>query len=351
MKRVFVYILLGLAFCLSGCEEKETPKSSVSKVETESIDSNTKLVVIGDSFSVERHLSFRIPKDWSVRFFDHWERPGMIFWGPSGMQMQVVVKEFYRSDLEEKVDDGVFEVEQRIYEDTLGQEPRRLNIHLVGVRNKVFKFAGKKITRYYEFVYDPTKVDSAMCERVIESLAVVDSVPENAERPFIIYSFTNGLFVPALRDFLCDGCSLLDSISPKKDSVKYFNCSFEDWSYRLISDSKTNGDTLSAVYIKNGRDESLPQCGSGLRLGDGMEIGTSRERLEHSSYKFKKNGNRWIYDRVEPIPSFLTDGDSTVRYTYADLFFVNDMVDHLYYSRYEKKFPHKKVLKKQKKAL
>lgn len=350
MKRVVVYILLTLAFCLSACED-ETPKNEVQKPSV----SNTKLVVMETPFfsSRSQHVTLKIPKDWTFRILDHWERTGYFLIGPSGYKMQLVPLMEGPRDLENENTDDVLFVRQRVYEDTLDGVPRRLNISLVRVLLKGKNKAAPKHPFYYELVYDPTKSDSAVCEQVVKSIAVVDSIPENTQKPEFIFSWRNGLKIPRLSDFLCEGCSLQDSVESRNDSVQYFECSFDSVTYRLISDSNTVEDTLSAVYIKKGLDESLPRCKNGLRTGNWMDVGYSRDRMYKAEFDFR-NKDHWIHNKTDTLLGdwFNENSDSlTLRYEHADVYFVNDTVDHLYYSNYQKKVLKKKVSRKRKKAL
>lgn len=341
MNRFLVYFFLSIAFCLSACKEQVAEQQDKS---AENFDSDWKLVVIDDLSVTKQVLSLRIPKDWSFREADHWERPFYYFVGPSNQSLSVYLDYNYGSRLTESSNESVFSVEKRQTKDSLNGLPVGWNIHVVGARLKDSFPQKKTSVHYFKFVYNPQESDSLVCERIVKTLSVMDSVPERAKRPIMIYSFTNVFFHPTITDFLCDGCPLQDSVASQGDTVKYFDCTFDSLTFRFISDSRTGGDTLSAVHIKKGKMDSLNLCRNALVIGIwGLGIGFSRDDVRGDRIN-EISQDHWVNDYKSRC--WEDDCDSIVEH--ADLYFVNDMVDHLYFTRYKTKIEPKKNLKRKK---
>lgn len=321
MKRLFAYVFLSHALCLCGCKEKELNSCDGA------LDSNEKLFVDENPFQSEQKWSMQIPKDWNVRKFD----TGMDFLtysfdGPSGhMFLYVGMDPHYQPQMVREPDKDVFTVgkSHNYISDDFG-DTTHYSIHLKEIRftpTSAFR-KDKKESFYLEFTYNHYKSDSTECERMINSLALADSVPEGAYKA-VVPNFWRKYKNFSLHEILCDGCMLQDSVGSQNDSVLYFECEYDSVAYRFVSDSFTEGDTLSVLEKTNEFDGSLKKCRSPFYAYDGFEVGMAADAFDERFMNEKKHS--WFFDRADTLDLWDKSLDSlTVCFRRTEVFFKND---------------------------
>ena len=268
------------------------------------LEENTKLVV-----DVKDHFSLRTPKDWVVKKFD----TGMDFVtysidGPSGHIFLYIgnhpQSHLYWDKSLGKVGEGeVVSVGTRDDFDFGGSSDIPYKVHMMGMGTKFFIL-------YFEFSYNPKKSDEATCERIITSLQYLKEAPADAEHVIDVvqYGMRDKL---AMKDFLCDSCSLQDSLDAKKSRLVFFECEFEEIVYRFVSDSSVKWDTLTTIEFNRKNDSSLKKCKAPVRLKNRVSVGVKISDYEKIDFAdFKKIGNHWVWNKKE---KYSCSGDECYR--------------------------------------
>ena len=275
---------------LISCKEPAVQENADVKLEE-----NTKLVV-----DVKDHFSLRTPKDWIVKKFD----TGIDFVtysidGPSG-HIFLYVGDFPQSHLywdKSLGEVGVGEVVSVGTRDDFdfgGASDTLYKVHMMGMGTK---FLNRIL--YFEFSYNPEKSDESVCEKIITSLQYLKEAPADAESvvEIIQYGMLDKL---AMKDLLCDSCSLQDSLDAKNKRLTFFECSFEDIEYRFVSDSSVKWDTLTTIEFNRKKDSSLKRCKAPILLENRVSLGAKLSDYEKIDFTdFKKNGNHWVWIKKE----------------------------------------------------
>ena len=288
MKLIFVCLISAFAMFLTSCKEPAVQENADVKLEE-----NTKLVV-----DVKDHFSLRTPKDWIVKKFD----TGMDFVtysidGPSG-HIFLYIGDFPQSHLYwdkslGKVGFGeVVSVGTRDDFDFGGTSDIPYKVHMMAIGTDI----ANRIL-YFEFSYDAEKSDEATCERIITSLQYLKEAPADAEHVIDVvqYGMRDNL---AMKDIICDSCTLHDSLDAKKSRLVFFECEFEEIAYRFVSDSSVKWDTLTTIEFNRKKDSSMKKCKAPVRLENRVSVGAKLSDYEKSDFAdFKKNENHWIWNK------------------------------------------------------
>ena len=315
------------------------------------LEENTKLVV-----DVKDHFSLRTPKDWVVKKFD----TGMDFVtynidGPSGHIFLYIgnhpQSHLYWDKSLGKVGEGeVVSVGTRDDFDFGGTSDVPYKVHMMAIGtdnvNRIL---------YFEFSYNPKKSDESVCEKIITSLQYLKEVPADAEHVIDVvqYGMRDKL---AMKDIICDNCSLHDSLDAKKSRLVFFECEFEEIAYRFVSDSSVKWDTLTTIEFNKKNDSSLKKCKAPVRLENRVSVGAKLSDYEKITFAdFKKKGNHWVWNKKEKYycngdeciycsdkddcawaKKFCESDNSKCALKYfverTDLFFLNDTLSRVIYS-------------------
>ena len=315
------------------------------------LEENTKLVV-----DVKDHFSLRTPKDWVVKKFD----TGMDFVtynidGPSGHIFLYIgnhpQSHLYWDKSLGKVGEGeVVSVGTTDDFDFGGTSDVPYKVHMMAIGtdnvNRIL---------YFEFSYNPKKSDESVCEKIITSLQYLKEVPADAEHVIDVvqYGMRDKL---AMKDIICDNCSLHDSLDAKKSRLVFFECEFEEIAYRFVSDSSVKWDTLTTIEFNKKNDSSLKKCKAPVRLENRVSVGAKLSDYEKITFAdFKKKGNHWVWNKKEKYycngdeciycsdkddcawaKKFCESDNSKCALKYfverTDLFFLNDTLSRVIYS-------------------
>ncbi len=288
MKLFFISLLSAFALFLASCKEHSVQENANVKLEE-----NTKLVV-----DVKDHFSLRTPKDWVVKKFD----TGMDFVtysidGPSG-HIFLYIGDFPQSHLYwdkslGKVGKGkVVSVGTRDDFDFGGTSDVPYKVHMMAIGtdnvNRIL---------YFEFSYNPKKSDESVCEKIITSLQYLKEAPTDAEGvvEIIQYGMPDKL---AMKDLLCDSCSIQDSLDARKNRLVFIECAFEDVEYRFVSDASVKWDTLTTIEFNRNKDSSLKKCKAPILLENRVSVGAKISDYEKIDFAdFKKNDNHWVWNK------------------------------------------------------
>ena len=102
----------------------------------------------------------------------------------------------------------------------------------------------------------------------------------------------------AMKDIICDSCTLHDSLDAKKSRLVFFECEFEEIAYRFVSDSSVKWDTLTTIEFNRKKDSSMKKCKAPVRLENRVSVGAKLSDYEKSDFAdFKKNENHWIWNK------------------------------------------------------
>lgn len=302
MKLFFISLLSAFALFLASCKEHSVQENANVKLEE-----NTKLVV-----DVKDHFSLRTPKDWVVKKFD----TGMDFVtysidGPSG-HVFLYVGDFPQSHLywnDSLGEIGVGEVVSVGTTDDFdfgGTSDVPHKVHMMGMGTKFLN-----PILYFEFSYNPKESDEATCEKIITSLQYLKEAPADAENvvDVVQYGMRDKL---AMKDLLCDSCSIQDSLDARKNRLVFIECAFEDVEYRFVSDASVKWDTLTAIEFNRKKDSSLKKCKATILLENRVSVGAKLSDYEKIDFAdFKKNGNHWVWNKKEKCYC-TSDGDECV---------------------------------------
>ena len=292
MKLFFISLLSAFALFLASCKEHSVQENANVKLEE-----NTKLVV-----DVKDHFSLRTPKDWVVKKFD----TGMDFVtysidGPSGHIFLYIgdhpQSHLYWDKSLGKVGEGeVVSVGTTDDFDFGGTSDVPYKVHMMAIGtdnvNRIL---------YFEFSYNPKKSDESVCEKIITSLQYLKEAPADAENvvDVVQYGMRDKL---AMKDLLCDSCSIQDSLDARKNRLVFIECAFEDVEYRFVSDASVKWDTLTAIEFNRKKDSSLEsslkKCNAPILLENRVSVGAKLSDYEKIDFAdFKKNGNHWVWNK------------------------------------------------------
>lgn len=332
MKSNFIYLLLGLVLCLCSCGEKGNEQQ---------FEQPTKLIV-----DEEMLFSLRVPEDWNIKKYN--SKMDFLTYsidGPSN-HIFLFVGNNPRSHLflpeGEKLDEGeVVSVGTRDDFDFGGDGDTLYKVHMMAIGNKSPLLSP---VTYFEFSYKQQNCSEAACEKVIESLQSVKVIPADAHRMIDVFNF--GLRKRfAMKELLCEGCSLQDSLDEKSNRYVFFECEIEQKSYRFISDSSVKWDSLVTIEINQKYDSSLKTCKSIIRLTNRVGVGVPLSDYEKlTSIPFEKNDNHWVWNREQKFKcsegrchpaKYECFRDSCVQKNYterSDLYFLNDTLSKVIYT-------------------
>lgn len=280
------------------------------------LEENTKLVV-----DVKGHFSLRTPKDWVVKKFD----TGIDFVtysidGPSGHIFLYIgnhpQSHLYWNDSLGKVGEGeVVSVGTRDDFDFGGSSDIPYKVHMMGMGTKFLN-----PILYFEFSYNPNESDEATCERIITSLQYLKEAPADAENVVNVvqYGMRDKL---AMKNLLCDSCSIQDSLDARKNRLVFIECAFEDVEYRFVSDASVKWDTLTAIEFNRKKDSSLEsslkKCNAPILLENHVSVGAKLSDYEKIDYvDFEKNGNHWALNKKE---KYYCSGDDCYHCSDSDI--------------------------------
>ena len=307
MKLFFISLLSAFALFLASCKEHSVQENANVKLEE-----NTKLVV-----DVKDHFSLRTPKDWVVKKFD----TGMDFVtysidGPSGHIFLYIgnhpQSNLYWDKSLGKVGEGeVVSVGTRDDFDFGGTSDVPYKVHMMAIGTDIVN----RIL-YFEFSYNPKKSDEATCERIITSLQYLKEAPADAENvvDVVQYGMRDKL---AMKDLLCDSCSIQDSLDARKNRLVFIECAFEDVEYRFVSDASAKWDTLTTIEFNRKKDSSLKKCKAPILLKNHVSVGAKLSDYEKIDYvDFEKNGNHWALNKKE---KYYCSGDDCYHCSDSDI--------------------------------
>lgn len=307
MKLFFISLLSAFALFLASCKEHSVQENANVKLEE-----NTKLVV-----DVKGHFSLRTPKDWVVKKFD----TGIDFVtysidGPSGHIFLYIgnhpQSHLYWNDSLGKVGEGeVVSVGTRDDFDFGGSSDIPYKVHMMGMGTKFLNSI-----LYFEFSYNPNESDEATCERIITSLQYLKEAPADAENVVNVVQYGRRDKL-AMKDFLCDSCSIQDSLDARKNRLVFIECAFEDVEYRFVSDASAKWDTLTTIEFNRKKDSSLKKCKAPILLKNHVSVGAKLSDYEKIDYvDFEKNGNHWALNKKE---KYYCSGDDCYHCSDSDI--------------------------------
>ena len=289
MKLFFISLVYVFVIFLASCKEPSVQENASTKVD------ETKLVV-----DVKDHFSLRVPKDWFVKKFD--TKMDFVTYsidGPSGHIFLYVgnfpQSHLYWNDSLGTVGVGkVVSVGTRDDFDFGGDSDVPYKVHMMAMGTTYVNHI-----LYFEFSYNPQNSDTVACEKIITSLQYLKEAPAGAESVInvIRYGMRDRL---AMKDILCDSCTLQDSLDAKNKRLAFFECSFEDVEYRFVSDSSVQWDTLTTIEFNRKKDSSLKKCKAPIRLKNRVSVGAKLSDYEKIDYvDFEKDENHWILSKKE----------------------------------------------------
>ncbi|MBR4784321.1 MAG: hypothetical protein IK012_03595 [Fibrobacter sp.] len=333
MKSNFIYLLLGLVLCLCSCGEKGNEQQ---------FEPPTKLIV-----DEEMHFSLRVPEDWNIKKYN--SKMDFLTYSIDGPSNHIFLyvgnfpqSHIYLSPDSKSLNEGeVVSVGTRDDFDFGGESDTLYKVHMMAIRNRppaVIPFT------YFEFSYNPKNSNEVDCEKVIESLQSVKDIPADARRVIDVFDFgVRNRF--AMKDLLCDGCSLQDSLDEKSNRYVFFECEIERKSYRFVSDSSVKWDSLVTIEMDQKYDSSLKTCKSIIRLANRVGVGVPLSDYEKLTFiPFEKNDNHWIWNREQKFKCSIGGchpakyecfRDSCFQKTYterSDLYFLNDTLSKVIYT-------------------
>ena len=343
MKLFFISLVSVFVIFLASCKEPSVQENASTKVD------ETKLVV-----DVKDHFSLRVPKDWFVKKFD--TKMDFVTYsidGPSG-HIFLYIGNHPQSHLYWNGSLSVGEVVSVGTRDDFdfgGDSDVPYKVHMMAMGT-----TSVNSVLYFEFSYNPQNSDIVACEKVITSLQYLKEAPVGAESVInvIQYGMRDKL---AMKDILCDSCSLNDSLDARNKRLAFFECSFEDVEYRFVSDSSVQWDTLTTIEFNRKKDSSLKKCKAPVLLKNRVSVGAKLSDYEKISFvDFEKDGNHWILNKKEKYYCsdyncyHCSDNDKDcvrmksiceirrpkcdLKYfvEHADLYFLNDTLSRVIYS-------------------
>ena len=304
MKLFFISLISVFAMFLASCKEPSVQENASASVEEE-----TKLVV-----DVKDHFSLRVPKDWFVKKFD--TKMDFVTYnidGPSG-HIFLYIGNHPQSHLYWKGSlsvGKVVSVGTRDDFDFGGDSDVPYKVHMMGMGTR---FLNNIL--YFEFSYNPQNSDTVACEKIITSLQYLKEAPAGAESVInvIRYGMRDRL---AMKDILCDSCTLQDSLDAKNKRLAFFECSFEDVEYRFVSDASAKWDTLTTIEFNRKKDSSLKKCKAPILLKNHVSVGAKLSDYEKIDYvDFEKDGNHWALNKKE---KYYCSGDDCYHCSDSDI--------------------------------
>ena len=287
MKLFFISLISVFAMFLASCKELSVQENASANVEEE-----TKLVV-----DVKDHFSLRVPKDWFVKKFD--TKMDFVTYnidGPSG-HIFLYIGNHPQSHLywNGSLSVGkVVSVGTRDDFDFGGDSDVPYKVHMMAMGTT---FVNSVL--YFEFSYNPQNSDTVACEKVITSLQYLKEAPADAENVIDVIQYGRRDKL-AMKDILCDSCTLQDSLDAKNNRLAFFECSFEDVEYRFVSDASAKWDTLTTIEFNRKKDSSLKKCKAPVLLKNRVSVGAKLSDYEKIDFvDFEKDGNHWLLNKKE----------------------------------------------------
>ncbi len=304
MKLFFICFFSAFVMFLASCKETSVQENASVNVEEE-----TKLVV-----DVKDHFSLRIPKDWVVKKFD--SKIDFVTYnidGPFG-HIFLYVGNFPQSHLywNGSLSVGkVVSVGTRDDFDFGGASDAPYKVHMMAMGT-----TSVNSVLYFEFSYNPQNSDTVACEKVITSLQYLKEAPADAENVIDVIQYGRRDKL-AMKDILCDSCTLQDSLDAKNNRLAFFECSFEDVEYRFVSDASAKWDTLTTIEFNRKKDSSLKKCKAPVLLKNRVSVGAKLSDYEKIDYvDFKKDGNHWALNKKE---KYYCSGDDCYHCSDSDI--------------------------------
>ena len=287
MKLFFICFFSAFVMFLASCKETSVQENASVNVEEE-----TKLVV-----DEKIHFSLRIPKDWVVKKFD--SKIDFVTYnidGPFG-HIFLYVGNFPQSHLYWNDSVGkVVSVGTRDDFDFGGDSDVPYKVHMMAMGTT---FLNHNSICYFEFSYNPQNSDTVACEKVITSLQYLKEAPADAENVIDVIQYGRRDKL-AMKDILCDSCTLQDSLDAKNNRLAFFECSFEDVEYRFVSDASAKWDTLTTIEFNRKKDSSLKKCKAPVLLKNRVSVGAKLSDYEKIDFvDFEKDGNHWHLNKKE----------------------------------------------------
>lgn len=287
MKLFFICFFSAFVMFLASCKETSVQENASVNVEEE-----TKLVV-----DVKDHFSLRVPKDWFVKKFD--SKIDFVTYnidGPFG-HIFLYVGNFPQSHLywNGSLSVGkVVSVGTRDDFDFGGASDAPYKVHMMAMGT-----TSVNSVLYFEFSYNPQNSDTVACEKVITSLQYLKEAPADAENVIDVIQYGRRDKL-AMKDILCDSCTLQDSLDAKNNRLAFFECSFEDVEYRFVSDASAKWDTLTTIEFNRKKDSSLKKCKAPVLLKNRVSVGAKLSDYEKIDFvDFEKDGNHWLLNKKE----------------------------------------------------
>ena len=272
---------------LASCKETSVQENASVNVEEE-----TKLVV-----DVKDHFSLRVPKDWFVKKFD--TKMDFVTYsidGPSG-HIFLYIGNHPQSHLYWNGSLGVGKVVSVGTRDDFdfgGASDAPYKVHMMAMGT-----TSVNSVLYFEFSYNPQNSDTVACEKVITSLQYLKEAPADAENVIDVIQYGRRDKL-AMKDILCDSCTLQDSLDAKNNRLAFFECSFEDVEYRFVSDASAKWDTLTTIEFNRKKDSSLKKCKAPVLLKNRVSVGAKLSDYEKIDFvDFEKDGNHWLLNKKE----------------------------------------------------
>ena len=287
MKLFFISLISAFVMFLASCKEPSVQENASANVEEE-----TKLVV-----DVKDHFSLRVPKDWFVKKFD--TKMDFVTYnidGPSG-HLFLYIGNHPQSHLDWKGSlsvGKVVSVGTRDDFDFGGASDAPYKVHMMAMGT-----TSVNSVLYFEFSYNPQNSDTVACEKVITSLQYLKEAPADAENVIDVIQYGRRDKL-AMKDILCDSCTLQDSLDAKNNRLAFFECSFEDVEYRFVSDASAKWDTLTTIEFNRKKDSSLKKCKAPVLLKNRVSVGAKLSDYEKIDFvDFEKDGNHWLLNKKE----------------------------------------------------
>jgi len=287
MKLFFISLISVFAMFLASCKETSVQENASVNVEEE-----TKLVV-----DVKYHFSLRVPKDWFVKKFD--TKMDFVTYNIDGQSGHIFlyIGNHPQSHLywNGSLSVGkVVSVGTRDDFDFGGASDDPYKVHMMAMGS-----TSVNSVLYFEFSYNPQNSDTVACEKVITSLQYLKEAPADAENVIDVIQYGRRDKL-AMKDILCDSCTLQDSLDAKNNRLAFFECSFEDVEYRFVSDASAKWDTLTTIEFNRKKDSSLKKCKAPVLLKNRVSVGAKLSDYEKIDFvDFEKDGNHWLLNKKE----------------------------------------------------
>lgn len=287
MKLFFISLIAVFAMFLASCKEPSVQENPSVNVEEE-----TKLVV-----DVKYHFSLRVPKDWFVKKFD--TKMDFVTYNIDGQSGHIFlyIGNHPQSHLywNGSLSVGkVVSVGSRDDFDFGGASDAPYKVHMMAMGT-----TSVNSVLYFEFSYNPQNSDTVACEKVITSLQYLKEAPADAENVIDVIQYGRRDKL-AMKDILCDSCTLQDSLDAKNNRLAFFECSFEDVEYRFVSDASAKWDTLTTIEFNRKKDSSLKKCKAPVLLKNRVSVGAKLSDYEKIDFvDFEKDGNHWLLNKKE----------------------------------------------------